>query len=360
MLHRIGLLHSMRLYRGLALVLLAIVALAGTRTSAQGALLLEEPYGFFGALNPTGHTAIYLARVCAATPVSLRRCHPGELGSVISRYQGIKGYDWIAIPLLPYLYSVKSTSEVPVRVDPDMVRRLRDHYHETGLAMLGPEVKPGGFLSGGWKELIGVSYERRIYAFRFNTAVEQDDRLIAVMNAGPNQSSFNLLYSNCADFARNMLDFYFPGTFNRSIFPDAGMTTPKQIAYKLTRSARKHPEIGLTVYELPQIPGLRRHSRSNKNIAESLVTTSYAVPLIVVSPYLAGGIFVDYLVRGHRGIIPKHPEKLDAGTLYALTEAPAERENRVHAGLQVSGASSPVSIVEKSGPGLREGSAAHE
>ena len=35
---------------------------------AQAALLMEEPYGFFGTLNPTGHNAIYFERVCAETP----------------------------------------------------------------------------------------------------------------------------------------------------------------------------------------------------------------------------------------------------------------------------------------------------
>ena len=60
----------------------------------QAALLLEEPYGVFGTLNPTGHAAIYLERVCADTPVHLRLCNPGETGVVISRYKGMAGYDW--------------------------------------------------------------------------------------------------------------------------------------------------------------------------------------------------------------------------------------------------------------------------
>src|SRR5580658_2356126 len=66
---------------------------------AQAALLLEQPYGVFGTLNPTGHAAVYLEHVCADTPVHLRYCDPGETGIVISRYKGLAGYDWIAIPL---------------------------------------------------------------------------------------------------------------------------------------------------------------------------------------------------------------------------------------------------------------------
>ncbi|HUX28541.1 MAG TPA: hypothetical protein VMV39_07125, partial [Terracidiphilus sp.] len=59
--------------------------------------------------------------ICAESPIKLRACHPGELGAVISRYQGIDGYDWIAMPLIPYLYSVENASDVPDHVDRDAV-----------------------------------------------------------------------------------------------------------------------------------------------------------------------------------------------------------------------------------------------
>src|ERR1700685_354931 len=82
--------------------------------SANVAVLLEEPYSYDGAFAGAGHVAVYLTRVCAASPTSLRRCHEGELGAVISRYQGIAGYDWIAIPLVPYLYAVTNPENIPV------------------------------------------------------------------------------------------------------------------------------------------------------------------------------------------------------------------------------------------------------
>ena len=87
-----------------------------TSAHASVTLLLEEPYGTFGGMNPTGHAAVYLSNVCAASPVSLRRCKEGEHGVVISRYHRVGGYDWIAIPLLPYLYAVNRPDEVPLTV----------------------------------------------------------------------------------------------------------------------------------------------------------------------------------------------------------------------------------------------------
>ena len=359
-----------------AIVLLGLMALAvsTSQSHAQAALLMAEPYGFFGSVNPTGHTAIYFERICAETPTRLRRCQAGELGAVISRYQGINGYDWVAIPLVPYLYSVENVSRVPAHVDRQTVRDLRNRYHEIHLLGLGSNLHPGNFVHGGWAQLVGVSYERRIFAFRFETTEAQDDAFIARMNGGTNHTQFNLLFSNCSDFARETLNFYFPHTFRRSTFPDAGMTTPKQIAYKLVRSSRKHPEMQLTVFEIPQIPGYRRLSRSNKSIAESLATTVYAVPIAVMNPYLAGGIFVDYFVRGRYRVIPKHPQVATPDDLVAwarsspasssLTCASHIAQNPEDAGIQAPGAAvggtakieAPLAVDS----GLKEMKAMHE
>ncbi|MGA2888789.1 MAG: hypothetical protein ABSE51_12120 [Terracidiphilus sp.] len=348
----------------LALFVLAVFILPSTRSSAQAALLMEEPYGFFGSVNPTGHNAIYFERICAETPVKLRRCQAGELGSVIARYQGIDGYDWVAMPLVPYLYSVEKSSDVPVRVDHEIVNRLRDRYREAHLLDLGADLYPGNVLRGGWTQLVGVSYERRIYAFRFETSEEQDDALIASMNDSKNRTHFNLLFNNCSDFARVLLNFYFPRTFKRSVFPDAGMTTPKQLAYKLERYARKHPETQLTIFEIPQIPGYRRRSHSNKSIDESLTTTVYAIPIALANPYLAGGLFVDYLVRGRYHLIPKNLQLLTPDNLQALTAPARAAENPLSVGAQVPSAAASGSAEAKptatATSGLKEIRVAHE
>jgi hypothetical protein len=327
--------------RTVSLAVFFVAALCAAHIHAQAALLMEEPYGFFGTVNPTGHNAIYFERICAETPVKLRRCGPGELGAVIARYQGIDGYDWVAIPLVPYLYSVENAADVPSHVDRDTVFRLRNRYREAHFQMFGPKLSPGNFVHGGWTQLVGAAYERRIYAFRFQTTPEQDEALMERLNAGPNRTHFNLLFSNCADFGRVVLNGYFPRTFKRSLFPDAGMTTPKQISYKLVRYARKHPETQLTVFEIPQIPGYRCGSHSVKGIDESFVTTLYAVPIVIVNPYLAVGLSVDYLVRGRYRTIPKHPAVLGPENLLALTAPVAAQENAA-SGAGTPGGSSPA------------------
>jgi len=347
------------------LIALALLLFASTRSKAQAALLLEEPYGFFGTLNPTGHTAIYFAHICAATPTKLRRCEPGEMGSVISRYSDVAHHDWVVIPLIPYLYSVENLSEVPDRVNREAVHRMRNQYHEAHLLVLGRDVRKGDFWHGGWTQLVGVSYERRMYAFRFDTTEAQDDALIARMNKDKNRSHFELFYNNCADFSRKIMNQYFPGNFRRSLFPDAGMTTPKQITFKLVRYAKKHPDLHLDVYEIPQVPGYRRTSRSNKSISESLITTGYALPIAVLNPYLAGGLFADYVVHGRYHLIPKNPPKLMPDDLAVLTLPGGANENALTASEQVHSVAAATAVVDvhadaATNSGLKETVAAHD
>jgi hypothetical protein len=316
-----------------ALGLLAILG-SSARSRAQAALLMEEPYGFFGTLNPTGHTALYFSHICAETPVKLRRCEPGELGSVIARYQGIDGYDWVAMPLIPYLYSVEDSSEVPERVNRETVLRLRKLYHEEHLGSLGTHVFEGNMVHGGWAQFVGVAYERRIYAFRFATTEEQDETLMDLLNDRRNKSHFDLIYNNCADFARGLMNFYFPQTFKRTLFPDAGMTTPREITFKLEHYAKTHPEVQLEIFEIPQVPGYRRHSGTNKSVSASLITSGYAIPIAIVNPYLAGGIFVDYLIRGRFPPIHGHPEVLQPDQLSRLTDKAQVSQNPIGGGVQ--------------------------
>src|SRR5260370_9183623 len=101
---------------------------AGAQLHAQATLLLEEPYSYDGTFAGTGHAAVYLARVCAESPIVLRRCGPGETGVVISRYNLVSGRDWIAIPLIPYLYPVNNPEDIPLFADPKLVAFRRHEY----------------------------------------------------------------------------------------------------------------------------------------------------------------------------------------------------------------------------------------
>ncbi len=68
-----------------------------------------------------------------------------------------------------------------------------------------------------------------------------------------------------------MLDNYVPGKFDRFVFPDAGITTPKHIRFTLKKFAAKHPEAELRIYAIPQIPGSLRKGGAIHGVAESMI-----------------------------------------------------------------------------------------
>jgi len=289
-----------------AMLLLLITVFACASAHAQVTLLLEEPYGEFGSLNPTGHAAIYLQRVCADTPTHLRRCRPGELGVVVSRYHRVDGYDWLAIPLLPYLYAVDRLDEVPAEADAATAERLRNEWRMKHLEYYAPDVAGHDEVADGdtpppgeWIQLVGEAYDRRMYGYRLASTVAQDDAFIAAWNDRKNIAHFNLLFNNCADFARKVLDFYYPHAVHRNWIADAGMTTPKQVARCVTRYGQRHPGLHLEMFVVPQVPGSIKRSQRVDGAAEAIVKTKkYIIPLALVHPYFAGSLVVAWATEG--------------------------------------------------------------
>jgi hypothetical protein len=284
--------------------LIIFICIAAPRARADTALLLEEPYGGFGELNPTGHAAVYLSRVCADTPVRLRRCSPGEMGVVISRYYKIAGYDWIAIPLIPYLYAVENPADIPDFASAELVRELRDRYRRRYLEMLAPDRPNGEAPRGEWPQLVGVAFDRKIYGFQIETSEQQDDDLIGVLNARSNHGSRRnyaafFLSHNCADFARSILNLYYPHAVHRNFIADAGITTPKQVAKSLVKYQHRHTDLQFSSFVIPQIPGSRHPSQPVDGVAEALVRSKkYVVPLVILHPFVTGSIAFLYLGEG--------------------------------------------------------------
>src|SRR6202167_3487281 len=263
---------------------------------ASATLLLEEPYGKLGFFTATGHAAVYLSGVCAETPLVLRPCAPGELGAVISRYDGVGGYDWVAIPLIPYLYAVERTDDIPLFVDPKVVTFLRDQYRRKHLEEIVPDPSNGEVPGGNWYELVGSAYDRASYAFEVETTPAQDEAFIRAYNSAPNRSHFRTVSHNCADFAKDVINFYYPKALHRSVVADVGMPTPKQMAKMLLKFTRRHEGWGFSGFVIPQVPGSAARSTPVHGVVESfLKSKKYIVPTAVVNPILAGCVVAVYV-----------------------------------------------------------------
>src|ERR1700677_2000416 len=285
----------------------------GSLGHASSALFMEEPYGAFGAMNPTGHAAVYLNHVCADSPTVLRPCHDGEYGVVISRYHKIDGYDWIAIPLVPYLYAVDSVSDIPATVDKEQSAALRNAYRRAHLLELAPDSKKDGPPKGEWTELVGASFDRKIHGFQVDSTPEQDLQFIALFNDRKNVGHFNLLFHNCADFSRVVLDTYMPHAVHRNFIADVGLMTPKQVARSLVAYGKKNPDVHMTAFVIPQVAGSIPRSHPVDGVTESLVKSKkYLIPLAVLAPEVTGGVVVAYLAEG-RLKLPKSTPVFEIG-----------------------------------------------
>jgi len=101
----------------------------------------------------------------------------------------------------------------------------------------------------------GIGVDGRPTAFHVVSTEEQDERFIAIFNDRRNKGTSTCSSNNCADFSRVVLDIYLPHAIHRSIVADLGMTTPKQVAKSLAKYGHKHPELEMSAFVIPQVPG---------------------------------------------------------------------------------------------------------
>lgn len=284
------------------LLLFALAAFA-VPARADVAILLEEPYSLDGSLAGTGHAAVYLSNICAASPTQLRRCNPGEPGIVLSRYHHIAGYDWIAVPVVAYLYAVDKPEQIPLFVDPKMAWFLRNQYRRTHFADIVPDPPSTNPDSADWYQLVGSAFDRTLYGFQLPTSPEDDDRLIAKFNSGQNRQAYKLVTTNCADFVHDVVTFYYPDSVWRSKLGDLGVMTPKQAAKSFVqfskRAQKKDPSVQLTRFFIPQVPGTVKRSRPVHGLIDGVFhAKKYFLPLAVFQPFVAGGVATTYYFGG--------------------------------------------------------------
>lgn len=234
-------------------------------------VFVGEPFGKFGTMMPVGHTAVYLDRVCADGPLKLRMCREGEqAGVVVARYHAIGVYDWLATPVLEFLYAVEQPEDVPRYVTSDQVWAMRQSYRKRYLREIVPDGTERDGAVEEWWESAGVAYNRRVWGYQIATTEEQDERFVAMMNDRANLHHYHLRKTNCANFAADVVNFYFPGAVPRADhIADFGLMTPKQVARSVGAYGEKHPEADLRVLEVPQVPGTLRRSRPVRGGAEA-------------------------------------------------------------------------------------------
>ncbi|MBL8208152.1 MAG: hypothetical protein JNM09_28220, partial [Blastocatellia bacterium] len=183
-----------------------------------------------GESTAAGHAAIYLSNICSDDGLQLRACRLGESGVVLATYPQLgtnSNYEWLALPLLPYLYGVEQEQEIPLYTNGEMRTLLREKYRRERWSHLVPAGTGATPPPGRWQQMIGVNFNRDIYALTVKTSIAEDLQFIQTFNQRPNVNRFNTLYRNCSDFTAHILNSYFPQAVHRDVLNDFTMTTPK-------------------------------------------------------------------------------------------------------------------------------------
>ncbi|MDX2034974.1 MAG: hypothetical protein SF339_30135 [Blastocatellia bacterium] len=282
----------------------AILSLCSWFTPARAdvSLFLLEATGVSGEASSAGHVSVYLSNICADTPVRLRLCQPGERGVVIATYPDLgtdMPYEWVAIPLLPFLVGVEDERNIPIYVNGEIRTLMREAHRRKFLRALIPDRTDGAIPAGNWQQMIGNTYNRDIYGFSLRTTPAEDAAFLEQFNRRPNRSRFNTMFRNCADFAREVINLYFPRAAHRDALNDFAMTSPKAVARSLTRYAVKRPERLFTVAKFAQLAGPIRRSQDNRNYSEMAITSKkYALPQLLFKRELLAFFAASYFLVG--------------------------------------------------------------
>jgi hypothetical protein len=124
-----------------------------------------------------------------------------------------------------------------------------------------------------------------------------------------------------------VLDIYMPHAVHRNFIADFGLMTPKQVARSLVAYSQKYPDVNMSAFVIPQVPGTIPRSHAVDGVTESLVKSKkYLIPMTILAPEVTGGVVVAYLVDG-RLKLPKGTPVFNIGdqeTTEPLLPTPAD------------------------------------
>jgi hypothetical protein len=294
--------HGRRVAISATVVCLLLLVSCTTAKADVGVILNDSLDTSVARVLESGHSAVYLSRICPESPVKLRLCRAGESGSVISTYINLgedHSFAWNIVPLNVYLYGVEDPRNRPLFGTNKIKRALEDNYRDTLLSPYCQQSSCQTSDKAEWREMVGAALSRNIYIFVVDTSVEQDLELIAKLNSLPNEDHFNGVTRNCADFARDLINTYFPHATGTNYMNDFGIASPKAIARSFTRYALRHPETRFRVLHIPQLPGDLKQSSEPRMATEQMThSKEWLVPMVVVAAHELPFVAASYELTG--------------------------------------------------------------
>jgi hypothetical protein len=238
-----------------------------------GIVLNESLDTSVARITGSGHSAVFLSRICPDGPVKLRLCAPHEQGSVMSNYTTLgedQPFEWNIVPLSVFVYGVQDPQNRPLFASWKIKGALETNYRESVLRDYCQTHKCQTSGGAEWREMVGADSERTLYILVVSTTVAQDQALIEKFNNAPNVNHFNGMRRNCADFTKDVLNTYFPHSAHRNAINDFGMTSPKGVARSFAGYAHGQPEAEYHVMHFAQLPGTTKRSTECREGTEQL------------------------------------------------------------------------------------------
>jgi len=303
------------------------------RASADVGVVLNESLDTsLARITGSGHTAVYLSNICPETPVKMRLCAPGELGSVLSNYTTLgedRPYEWNIVPLSIYLYGVEDPRDRPIFGTQKIKTALEERYREKYLSAYCTSKSCQTSSDAEWREMVGATLSRSIYIFVVDTSVEQDLQLIQEFNSLPNINHFNGVTRNCATFTERVVNTYFPHATSADYINDFGMTSPKAIARSFTRYAKKQPEAHFRVLHIAQVPGtIKRSSEARAGTEQLYHSKKLLVPMLIFADHELAIVTASYLLTGRfnpNHELEEHPSAQATEISYQIKRAKSEK-----------------------------------
>jgi len=316
-----------RLIRNVAICL--ALALPCAARADIGIVLNSAVSAHAGWFNSSGHSSVYLSRVCAETPVKARLCRPGEMGSVLSAYSNFheaRPYEWNLIPVSVFLYGVDDPADRPLYGTQELLSSLRERYRVEHLGELCTTEDCRTNPDANWMDTVGETFVRTVYIFEIKTTEAQDRAFVERLNHQANSNHYSALDWNCADFAKDVINSYFPHAVRADRWNDFGMTGPKAIARSLTHYGDHHKQAaGLRITRFEQLPSNIARSDPARDATESMFAEKkFMVPLLLRPEELAffsASYFLTARFSAERAVSHHVPD----ADLTALQDLPANQ-----------------------------------
>jgi hypothetical protein len=218
---------------------------------------------------------------------------------VLSNYSNFhedRPYAWNIVPISDFLYGVDDPADRPLYVTAGLQGELRERYRALHLSAICFTDDCKTNPDANWSDLVGATFLRTVYIFEVKTTEAQDLAFIQRLNNSPNVNHYNGLSNNCADFAKDILNSYFPHAVQSHRFADFYITSPKSTARSITHYGQRHKELEVRVTRFAQLPSDIRRSDPARSGMETVFSTKKSLLPMLLRPEELAFIAGSYLL----------------------------------------------------------------